>query len=218
MAIEYRDFPIYSATQNTMNALSQGLPVLLLAHFYDAAIAGAYAFGIRLLQVPMNFILISLRQVLFQKASETYNHGGRLYPLYLKITGGLFAGAFIPTVILFIGSPEIFSWVFGEKWHVAGEYASWLVLWLAIGFCNLPSNLFARIIRQQRNLFIFELITLSSRTLVLVIGGFCLSAKTTVIAFSLLGCTLNFVFIFWIGCLLRNQERRVDITSDETSM
>jgi len=211
-AWEYRDFPIYSATQNTMNALSQGLPVLLLAYYFDAVVAGAYAFGIRLLQVPMNFVLNALRQVLFQKATETYNHGGKLYPLYLKITGGLFAAAIIPVLILFIWSPEIFAWVFGQKWYVAGEYASWLVIWLMILFCNLPSNLFARIIRQQRNLFFFELLTLVLRTMVLVAGGYYWAAKTTVIVFSILGCFLNIVFILWVGCLLRWQERHCGIS------
>jgi O-antigen/teichoic acid export membrane protein len=206
-ARKYCDFPMYAATQNTMNALSQGLPVLLLGYYFGAAVAGAYAFGIRLLQVPMNFVLNALRQVLFQKATEIYNHGGKLYPLYIKITGGLFAAAFFPALVLFIWSPELFAWVFGQKWYVAGEYASWLVIWLAVLFCNLPSNLFARIIRQQRNLFLFELLALVLRSSVLAVGGYYWVAKTTVIVFSILGCLLNIVFILWIGGVLRYKEQ-----------
>ncbi|MBN1123654.1 MAG: oligosaccharide flippase family protein [Sedimentisphaerales bacterium] len=208
-AKEYRDFPIYSATQTAMNALSQGLPVLLLAHFYGIAVAGAYAFGLRLLSVPINFVLIALRQVLFQKASETYNKGGRLLPLFIKITSGLFGIASIPSLILFIWAPQIFTWMFGAEWHTAGIYARWLIPWIAVLFCNAPASLCGRILRQQRNLFIFELIVLVSRASVLVIGGFYLSALQTVILFSVLGFLLNMLLILWIGSLLVTSEKSI---------
>jgi len=101
----YRDFPVYSATQNTMNAVSQGLPVLMLAHFHGIAVAGAYAFGMKLIHVPMDFILTALRQVLFQKASETHNQGGGLLQLFIKTTGGLMAVALLPSIVVFIWAP-----------------------------------------------------------------------------------------------------------------
>lgn len=214
-AYEYRDFPIYSATQNAMNALSQGLPVLFLGYYYDVAIAGAYAFGVRILQVPMNLVLTALRQVLFQKASESYNNGQKLYPLFLKTTLGLLVISIVPTVILFVWAPTIFSWLFGKDWLEAGIYARWLILWLIVAFCNLPSNLFARILRQQRNLFLFELLILFSRIIVLVSGGLLLSAAWTIICFSVAGCILNILFILWIGILLKKDH--VDIAVDKNT-
>jgi len=203
LAIEYRDFPLFSSPQNILNALSQGLPILLLGYYYGIAVAGLYAFGVRILQAPMGFVLVALRQVLFQKASETHNHGGKLFPLYLKTTGGLFAMAIIPSVILFIWAPSIFSLIFGSKWYEAGVYARWLILWLTLLFCNLPSTLFAAILRQQRNLFFYEVVILLSRTFALVAGGLLLSAKGTIILFSVVGCLLNIFYIFWIGCLVK---------------
>ena len=70
MAWEYRQFAVYGCPQNVINALSQGIPVLSLAHYYGAAVAGSYAFGLRLLLAPMNFILTSVRQVLYQRLSR----------------------------------------------------------------------------------------------------------------------------------------------------
>jgi len=207
-AKKYRDFPLYSATQNAINALSQGLPVLLLAHFYGIAVAGAYAFGLRLLQVPMQFVLTALRQVLFQRASEIHNNGGCLLPLFVKITSGLFGIACIPSLVLFIWAPEVFSWAFGAEWYTAGVYARWLILWLVVLFSNVPSVLFARILRQQRSLFFFELIVLISRVGVLGIGGHWLSALNTVIIFSALSSLLNVMLIVWVGVLLITSERK----------
>jgi O-antigen/teichoic acid export membrane protein len=100
---EYKDFPMYSNTQNVMNTLSLGLPVLLLAQFYGIAVAGAYAFGVRILQTPMGFVTRSLYQVLYQKASETHNRGDRLVPLYVKVTSGLFAIGLFPVGPVYMG-------------------------------------------------------------------------------------------------------------------
>ena len=61
LAVEYRDFPVYSASSRLINSLSLGLPMLLLSHFYGLPVAGAYAFAMRVLSTPMSFVLTALR-------------------------------------------------------------------------------------------------------------------------------------------------------------
>jgi len=206
LAKDYRDFPMYSASQEVINALSRGLPVLLLVHFYGLVVAGAYVFGLRILSVPMRFVLMSLRQVLFQKASETHNYGARLMPFYVKVTAGLFAIALFPALILFIWAPQIFTWIFGSQWHTAGEFARWLVLWLTFMFCNLPSVQFAQIIRIQRTSFFFGLVVLVTRALTLIAGGKYLHALHTVMLFSLVGAIMNIIWIVIVGFALMRKE------------
>ena len=203
---EYRDFPLYSASTNVMNSVSLGLPVFLLTHFYGIAVAGAYAFGIRLMQAPMGLVLTALRQVLYQKTSETHNEGGRLVPLYVKITGGLFAVGFLPSLILFVWAPQIFSLLFGVQWHTAGLFARSLVLWLLFMFCNLPAVLFSQVIRMQRRMFLYNLILLMGRALALIMGGIYLPASQTVLIFSLVGAVMNIVYIIIIGFALKKME------------
>jgi lipopolysaccharide exporter len=205
-AIEYRDFPMYSASENVINALSNNLPVLLLGHFYGIAVAGAYAFGVRILSTPMGLVLTPLRQVLFQKASETYHDGGRITPLYAKITFGLFALALFPTLVFFIWAPQIFTWIFGSQWDIAGEFARWLMLWLAFYFCNLPSVLFARIIRIQSTMFFFNQAVLVVRILALLIGGIYMSSLYTIILFSVVGAIINIIGIAIVGFALKSRE------------
>jgi O-antigen/teichoic acid export membrane protein len=207
LAFEYRDFPIYAATQQLMNTLSQGLPVLLLSHFYGIAVAGSYAFGVRLLQVPMNFVLTSLRQVLFQKACETHNQNGDLFTLFKKTTLGLFVIAVIPASVLILTAPILFSWIFGQNWYQAGILTRWLVVWQLSSFCNVPSAILSRILRLQRKLFFFEIITLSSRFLVLLVGGFYLDVYSVVALFSALGMMLNIAMILWIWKVLKSSNR-----------
>ena len=199
LAAEYRDFPMYSATQNVINALSTGLPVLLITRYFGIAVAGAYAFGVSMLQVPMAFVLTALRQVLFQKACEHQHRGDNLSTLYIRTTAVLFAMALLPSVFLIIWAPNIFSLFFGPQWRLAGELARSLIIWLAVSFCKLPAVLFARIIRIQRFVFFYDLMLLVLRTFALLMGGAWLSVHQTVMLFALVGATMNAFLIVYVG-------------------
>jgi len=212
MAHEFRDFPMFAAPQNLTNALSVGLPVLLLGYFYGIGIAGAYAFGVKIIQTPMALLLTPLRQVLLQKANESNNQGGNLYSLFMRITGGLIIVALVPFVILFIWSPQIFSIIFGDEWVEAGIFARWLLLWNLAGFSYVPAVIIARILRKQRNLFLFDCLLLLTRTAVLVFGGMYFTSLTTVISFSVVGFIFNVILIGWIWSLLHSKIPEMDTT------
>jgi len=197
-AKEYREFAIYGTPQKVMNALSQGIPVLLLAHYYGAAVAGSYAFGIRLLQAPMNFVLTSVRQVLYQKLSQIKADGGDLYPPFLKSTGILIGISIVPASLGFLVAPPLFAFVFGEEWREAGEFGRWLIIWLIPMFCNVPAALSARILRLQRDLFLLDVLLLSSRATALILGGMWLRSIHTIIALSMVGAVFNLVFIGYV--------------------
>lgn len=203
---EYRDFPLYAASQNVVWALSVGLPVLLLTHFYGIVVGGAYTFGVRMIQTPMGVLLGALRQVLYQKASEVQHQDGNLTPLYTKTTAGLFAVCLMPSLILFIWAPQIFVWVFGPQWLTAGEFARWLVLWLTFYFCELPAVLFARLLRIQRMVFVYDLVLLAVRVSVLVLGGMYLSARQSIVIFSVVGAVMNLLLILMVGYVVKKRK------------
>ena len=204
LAREYRDFPLYAASQNVVNALSQGLPVLLLGQSYGIAVAGAYAFTIRILAAPQGLVTTALRQVLFQRAAETHHSGQSLRPLFVKATAGLFALGLLPTMVLVVWAPPLFAAVFGAEWLTAGEFGRSLTVWLLFAFCNLPAILFARLIRIQRLVFFFDLVTLLARSLTLVLGGIWLPAAGTVLAFAAVGVVSNIVLIGLVERMLRS--------------
>ena len=179
--------------------------MILLIYYFGATIGGIYAFAIRVLQLPMNFILTSLRQVLFQKLSEVHNHGGDLGGLFAKTTATLLGISLVPAALAFVFAPQMFGLVFGSKWVLAGEYARWLLIWLVPGFCNLPAALAGRILRQQRNLLLFDLGLLMSRIAVLMLGGNYFTPLQTIVTFSLVGAAFNIFLILFIWRLLQLQ-------------
>lgn len=205
LAYEYRDFPAWSASVSYINALSGGLPVLLLARFYGIAVAGAFAFALRIIQAPLSILAGALRQVLFQKACETQHEGRRLLPLYMKTTTGLFVISVVPSMVLLFWAPQIFTLIFGPKWHTAGDLARSLALWLTT-LCGLPSYLFARAMRMQRKLFFFELVRLVIGTFALIAGGVYLTSAQTILAYSAASVIISLVLVFVVGRALVRKE------------
>ncbi len=199
VVVEYRDFPLYSAPQNFVNAVSAGVPVLLLTYFYGVKVAGAYAFGQKCLSVPMNVVKDALRQVLFQRVSEVYNLNGDLWKLYLKSVSGLAAVVLFPSIIVFVWIPSIFVLVFGNEWQIAGEYARWLILWMAVGFCNVPAVLNARVLRMQKQMFIYDCLVLLARVCALILCGMIWEPINAIICFSIIGMVASSILVIWIG-------------------
>ena len=200
---EYSDFPLYSSTQSLLNATSQNIPLLLLAHYFGPVVAGLYALAVRVLQLPMNLLLSALRQVLFQKASEVYNSGGNTYILFKKVTIGLLIIGIVPTLFIILFAPPVFSFVLGPDWYTAGVYARWLIIWLALMFANVPAILFAQIYRQQRNLLFLDVALLLCRTGAIVVGGIYFSAQQTIVLYSTVGMAFNIYIILWMYQFLR---------------
>jgi O-antigen/teichoic acid export membrane protein len=200
---QYSDFPLYSSTQNLFNAISQNIPLILLAKFFGPAVVGFYALGVRVLQLPMNLVLTSLRQVLFQKASEVYNSGGDTYALFKKTTLGLVAIAAVPAITVILFGPALFGFVLGKEWIVAGEYAKWLVLWLICMFVNLPAVLFGQIYRKQRALLIQDIFLLFFRVMAIFIGGIRKDPLLAIILYSFVGAFFNLLIIGWAGYFIK---------------
>jgi lipopolysaccharide exporter len=204
---QFRDFPLFSSPQNLLNAISQNIPVLLLAKFFGPAVAGYYVLAVRSIQIPMNFLLTSLRQVFFQKASETCNSGGDAYALFRRTTLGLLGLVALPTLAVMLFGPRLFAFVLGREWGMAGEYARWLVSWLALMFANVPAVLFAQIYRRQRAVLLQDVLLLALRVLAIVVGGLRRSPWLAVALYSAVGVAFNMFIILWAGNFVKKEER-----------
>jgi lipopolysaccharide exporter len=198
LAWDYHEFPLFNSTKDWLNMLSQNVPLLLLSCYFGPTVTGCYALGVRVLQLPMNLVGISLSQVFFQKASETYNAGGNVHGLFRKTTLGLAALVAVPTVLALLFAPPVFAFVLGSQWWTAGEYARWLVFWLVVAFAATPALLCAQIYRKQKHLFLVNLGLLGGRTGALVVGGYYCDALHTIILFSLVGVIFNAGIIAWM--------------------
>ncbi len=192
LAKRYYDFPLYRTPQIFLNAISQNLPVLMLAAFFGPSSAGFYAICRRVLSLPSELIAKSVGDVFYPRIAEAANKGENLTSLILKATLGLIAVGFLPFALVVVFGPWLFAFVFGVEWIQAGEYARWLALWLFFAFINRPSVAAIPVMNLQGYFLIYELLSVGLRLLALCIGFFMFKDDIlAILLFSLAGIVLN---------------------------
>jgi len=167
----FADFFKYSTPQALLSTVSNNLPALLLVFFFGPEIVGFYAISFRMLQAPVNLVGESFRQVFFQKVSQYYNDEMDVNALLIKATLGLSLVGIIPTLLIVVGGPAIFSFVLGGKWLTAGSFAQWLTIWLFFVLISPPANVIAQVFGKQKFLLFYDIVQLIFRTCSIIIGA-----------------------------------------------
>lgn len=195
LAKEHRDFLQYNAPQTFLNSISQNVPAILLAFFFNPAVVGLYWFAHRVLVAPNTLIGYSIKQVFYQRANEMVHKGENVLNLFLKTTGGLALTGIIPLIVLLFFGPILFDFIFGSEWYEAGVYAQWLSLWWFAGFINPPSIMMIPILGLQKFQFFYEMIVLLLRISAITIGGMVNDVVLSIALFSLVGLIANMFII-----------------------
>jgi O-antigen/teichoic acid export membrane protein len=192
LAKRHYDFPLYRAPQTLINAVSQSLPVLMLAAFFGPAAAGFYTLGKTVMGMPSILIGKSVGDVFYPRITEAAHNGENLKGLIVKATIALAAVGFVPFGLVVAFGPWLFGLVFGGEWVVAGEYARWLAAWLYFGFLNRPSVAAIATLSLQGFFLIHELLSVFARVIALVIGFYFFSSDILAISlFSIVGLLSN---------------------------
>lgn len=199
-ASAYKKFPVFTAPQDFVNAVSQNIPSYLLAFFFTPAAVGFYWFTWRLLSAPNRLVKGAVRKVFYQRASEKHNEGKALASDLRRITAGLAVLALVPVVVIAVVGPPIFDFVFGDEWIRAGKYAQWLVLWWFFGFVNVPSMMLIHTFGLQHLLFGYEVAQGVARVGAIALGAYLGDDLTAIMLFAMIGAIFNaalIVFMFW---------------------
>ena len=166
----YRKFPLIDTWSSFMNVVSWQLPVLMLSGFFSPVIAGLYSVGFSMIQMPMNFIGNSIRQVFLQRCATAKNNG-TLPELVNEICSVLIMLSVMPFLLLGVVGGDLFGMVFGSEWYEAGVYAQILALWAMIWFVASIMSELIYVLEFQGFGFLYNVLNLSTRFLSLLIGG-----------------------------------------------
>jgi len=152
-AKEHKKFPLVSSWNIVLNTLARNIPPLLLVSYFGVAEAGLFAIGIRLLNMPLNTLGMSVSQVYYQQIARYHEQSIPMIPL-MKSTILKLAGIIIlPLVILFFYGEQLFGFIFGESWQIAGRIASMMVPFYFMRFIASPiSSVFAVLGKQHLGL------------------------------------------------------------------
>lgn len=202
---KYYDFPVYRAPQLFINAITQSLPVLALAIFFGSSSAGFYSLATIAIGIPSSIIGKSVASVFYERIVNAYHKQENVGKILYKVTSLLALIGFLPFTLIFALGPEIFWFVFGEKWVIAGEYARWLSILLYFRLLSKPCVNVLPVLKAQKFFLFFSLISMVVRLLALLIGYFVFESDVVaVIIFCLSGSIVIVIFIVIIYSKSKN--------------
>lgn len=191
LAVRYKDFPLFSSWSTVANTISTQVPSFMLAFFYSTTVVGHYALANMAVNLPMGIVGGAIGQVFFQKASEQKNQVGSVKNIVSEVHKKLVSIGIFPMLVLMILSEEMFSFVFGAEWSVAGTYAKILIPWIFLVFISSPLSTLFSVLEKQGVGLSFNLTLLISRILALYIGGYYGGPIFALALFSITGV------VFW---------------------
>jgi lipopolysaccharide exporter len=196
LAYTYRDFPRINGMQSLIDTAQASFFIVMISQFFGATTLGWYSYARKMLAAPLAPISASITDVLYQKASEIYAHDGDLKSFVRKIIRLGLASVLPAMLFAWLLAPPLFSWVFGERWLEAGQYARLISPWIFVNFLSTLVGYLPMIVKEQKMDLILATFGNVVNLLLVLIGGFYWRSMTlTLIALS------TFQFIFHFSCL-----------------
>lgn len=191
LARRYKRFPIFTSWSYVAMTVSTQMVPLLLVFFFNPVIVGYYAIAYMVVFLPMVLIGNATLQVFFQKASEEKNQTGSLKNIFQETQQRLISIGMFPMFALIILGPDLFAFVLGSQWYVAGQYAGILAPWVLLNFVAAPLSCILYVLEKQTVDLTFNILILVSYIVVLSMGGIYGYPVVALILFSITGV------IFW---------------------
>jgi O-antigen/teichoic acid export membrane protein len=179
-----------------MDITRELLIVYFILLFFDKKVLGSYDFSFKMLKLPLTVIGGAIGQVYFQKIASKKNNGESLFEITIQTMRNLFFISIVPFTVLYLWGEELFSFVFGAEWSLAGKYSEIMAPWLMMNLVVSPVSQLPVVIGKIKSFFWVGLL-----------GSFLLVALLTVpyfnksLSFDLILLYINwsqFLFLFFV--------------------
>ncbi len=185
LARQFIDFPKVNLPHVLTDLGRDLLLAVLISEIFSKFEFGSYDHSFRMLRIPLVFVGMALGQVFFQRCAEMVNKQEDISPLILKGLRTLVLLSIVPFTIIFFWGEELFAFVFGSKWRLAGYYSEIMAPWLMVNFWASPFSTIPLIIGRQKEFFFVGLATSAALLLSLVIPHFVFGAGMTTILWTM---------------------------------
>ncbi len=192
LAKKYKKMPIF----NLPNALIDGFRLsgmmILISKYFSVASLGQFSLAWKILQIPISLIGGSISQVFFQEISSLKNE--ELYAVvtqFIKKASMLSLPMFL---IIYFFSEEIFLFVFGHNWKLAGKIASILSPWVFLNFLSMPLANILIILNKQEIILLVSIIYMIVPLVILIL----FHTLPLIYILHLISISMSSILIFYI--------------------
>jgi O-antigen/teichoic acid export membrane protein len=159
----YKDFPLYAMPSDLLRILSFSFAILAVGYLYPPEVLGFYAMASRLLQRPLNRLIIAVRRVYIQQIATMRNRGIPVRQMLLKTTIGLFLVGVLPFSLIILFGEPLAGWILGTKWTTAGRYATVIAPGIWMMFLTPPASATFTVFRKQAILLQLQIVRIFTR-------------------------------------------------------
>lgn len=132
--MKYIEFPKFNMLPTLLSSAATILPFLFINKIYSTDTVGFLDLSRLVLSIPLIFVSATISQVFFQHASEKKHETLSLKKEVKGILLILLSVIFLEILVIQSIGPQIFGFVFGEKYIVSGEFSKILIFSFALNF------------------------------------------------------------------------------------
>lgn len=194
----YVNFPKFTMPAMLLNISSQQVTNLLVSSFFSTTTLGFYSIAQRILGMPSFIIGRSIGQVFFEEATKEKHKTGKAINIFKATIKKLVLIAFPTFLALFFIVVELFAFVFGEPWRIAGEYAQILIPFFFIQFISSTLSMVLVVFEKQKNELIINIILITTSMIAIISFN---DFKFFLYFFSSFMCfnyTLFLIYYYWL--------------------
>lgn len=167
---KYLDFPKINMFHAFLNDVKNLIVNVILIRCYSSFVLGQFYMVNRILLLPSGLVGSSISQVLYKEVSNKYNRKEDFSKDILNTIVKLFLFGLIPFFIIVFFGKEIFVFLLGKNWEVAGSFASSFALYVLFHFVASPISVVPLVVNKQKQAFYWNLVGNLGYTLSIFIG------------------------------------------------
>lgn len=146
----YASFAYYRLPSDLFLALSVQAPVIISTKLYDSSTTGQLGLTFMAMALPISLIGAAVSRVYYAEISSVGRHDKpKIRTITIQVQRNLFFMALPVALIIYLFAEEIFTYVFGEQWSVAGLFASILAPYLLLQFISSPLMQLINVLGKQ---------------------------------------------------------------------
>ena len=150
VATIHKNFPLYDLPGTLVNTCSSQAPMIFISKYFSIPMLGFYSLMNKVVMMPISLISKSILDVFKQRASEDYNNNGNCLEIFKSTFKLLSLIGIIPFTLLAIFGSDLFAFVFGEKWRMAGVFSQILAPLMYLRFVVSPLTYTFYIAKKQK--------------------------------------------------------------------
>jgi len=158
MASRYSQLPTFVAPAQLVGMVGTQMPTFILSNLFSLNLLGSFSLAYKIINLPSALIANAIGDVYRQQAAIAYNERGEFRYIFLKTLQQTVLLSFFPFFIIYIVSPQLFTFVFGPDWRIAGEFARILTVAAFFQFISTPLDKGALIVGANRYIFYWHMI------------------------------------------------------------